>query len=131
MPDLQFYPADDAWVDVQNGALRCCIPWSAIGTFTEPFHLWPVTRTSPKLAPSGGSFEFHGVDRYNFARSDAGPGGLRIRYGKTNYDILNVMWQVGITPALTSQKARPVLLALNSVARTQQALRKAAGLIRR
>lgn len=131
MPDLQFYPADDMWVDAPDGNLRGCIPWSAIGTFTDPFYMWPAKRTSPVLAPNGGNFEFHGVDRYNLVRCTDGPGGWQIRYGKTNYDILNVMTKIGVMPALTSHKARPMLAGYNAIARAQLAARKTARLLGR
>lgn len=132
MPDLQFYPVDDPWFDEDPkfGGLRVCIPWSAIGTFTRPFHMWPVTKGSPKILPNGGSLELHGVDRYNMVRSDEGPGGWQIRYGKTNYDLLNAMTDLGLLPALTRPVVKPGLLALGAVSRTQLLARRVAGRIR-
>ncbi|WP_405166497.1 ester cyclase [Nocardia sp. NBC_01499] len=131
MPDLRCYPADDPWIDVQDGNARCCIPWTAIGTFTGPLHLWPCTSTSPKLAPNGASFEFHGVDRYTFVRTTDGPGGFQVRHGKADYDLLSLLHNVGLAPTLTSWKARPLLLGLNAVAQAQRATRKAIERIRR
>ena len=102
VPDLRFDPVGLPLFDLTSDRPRVLQAWRGTGTFTGPLKFWPPLGKSATVAPTGRGVDFRGTDYYEFRDG-------KVAYGRTVYDLLEVVIQVGLLPHPNGDLARPLL----------------------
>ena len=99
--DVRFDPVGLPLFDLTGDRPRMLQAWRCTGTFTGPLRLWPPLGKSATVAPTGRRIDFQGTDYYEFRDG-------KVAHGRTVYDLLEIIIQVGLLPHPNADIARPI-----------------------